>query len=111
MDAYGIALLAAGCTILTFILTLLISTSHFRQSVMKNVISDVKSNFGDEFMKKEDHIKCSQQTCERLDGIQDKLLKSSKEFLVLRLIMMEAKLVPREKIEEIRDTVMNGDFK
>lgn len=101
-------LIAAVSTTLTFVLTLLIGIRRIRTNISDDIKKDLTLDFKEDFISEEYCETCSKQTCEKLDSIDKKLEQGSKEFLVIRLIFMEAKLVPRAKIEEIRNTVMNG---
>ena len=101
-------LFAAICTVLTFVLTLLIGIRRIRTDMSNDIKRDLKSSFKNDFVSTGYCEMCNEKTCQKLDDIDEKLEQGSKEFLVIRLIFMEAKLVPREKIEEIRNTVMDG---
>lgn len=109
MELHDVAIIASLCTLVTFLMTLWISTSRFKQKVFEDVVKDIKGKFGALFMTKETYDKDNTKTCNRLDGIQKELTKGNKEFTVLRLILSEAKLLPQERIDAIRNAVMNGD--
>ena len=97
-------LLAAISAVLTFALTLLMGIRRIRTDIFNGIKKELTSDFVSTGYCKT----CTTRTCQKLDDINEKLEQGSKEFLVIRLIFMEAKLVPREKIEEIRNTVMDG---
>lgn len=101
-------LVAAVSTILTFVLTLLMGIRRIRTDIFNGIKKELTSDFKDDFISAKHCETCTARTCQKLDDINEKLEQGSKEFLVIRLIFMEAKLVPKEKIEEIRNTVMDG---
>ncbi len=99
-------LLAAICTILTFVLTLLIGVRRVRADMIREIKNDLIVE--GHFVTSKEYKQQNNDTCNRLDDISKDIKQGTKEFLIIRLLLLEANIVPEEKAEEIRNAVMNG---
>ena len=106
-----LAICSGICTIITFIVTWCYSGVRFRRTVVDRVVKDINSQFGEEFVPMRQYKDEREKTYKKLEEIKSELIHGNKEFTVLRLILSEAKLLPQERIDTIRNTVLNGDHK